>query len=406
MFGEFWLLLFLALVIVGLAGRYGFLVALGGMGLVVVALAWVWSRLSLERLTYSRTLSRHRVFPGEEVSLAVSLTNRKPLPLTWVRVDDDFPEGVDLEGKQLAITSRRKVNSLVHSTSLGRYERVRWEYRLRCRERGYFRLGPAQVRTGDLFGFFPRVRHDLAGEFLLVYPRAVPLPELGLPARRPMGDRRGVERLHQDPARPMGIREYTPGDPMKFVDWKATARHGNLQVKVFEPGVTPLLMLLLNIDTVGVTWGGYVPQNLERVVTAAASVAQGALAEGYSVGYASNGKSVQYELPMRVPPGRHPQQLPLIFESLAMASPYVACPMEEVMVQEAAHLPLGATPVLITAIMTPGLAESLSTLLRRGQSPVVLWLADWPPEGLPEGATCHNLAPHFAQMEQERAKAR
>ena len=50
MLGSVWGFLFFVLVVMGLAGGYPVLAAVGGMGLLVAGGAWVWSRLSLERL--------------------------------------------------------------------------------------------------------------------------------------------------------------------------------------------------------------------------------------------------------------------------------------------------------------------------------------------------------------------
>jgi len=43
---------------------------------------------------------------------------------------------------------------LLNTFSLRWYERVRIQYRIQCQERGYYRLGPARVISGDIFGLF------------------------------------------------------------------------------------------------------------------------------------------------------------------------------------------------------------------------------------------------------------
>ena len=73
---------------------------------------------------------------------------------------------------------------------MGWYERIRWDYRLKCSERGFFRLGPARVESGDLFGFYNSQMTVDDQDYVLVYPRVVPLTDLGLPTWRPLGYRR------------------------------------------------------------------------------------------------------------------------------------------------------------------------------------------------------------------------
>ena len=405
MLGSVWGTLFLALVVMGLAGEHPVLAAVGGMGLLVAGGAWVWSRLSLERLDFERTLSANRAFAGDEVLLRITVTNRKPIPLAWVRVMDSVPEGLELVEHPLEWDPKLLVQNLVHRVSLGAYERVRWTYRLRCTRRGLFRLGPASLRTGDIFGFFPRQHSMTEQDFILVYPRTVPLPDTGLPARWPVGDRRGARRLYQDPARPSGVRDYLPGDPVKHIDWKATARRGGLQVKVFEPGASILAVPVVNVDTIGVPYGGAIPHHLERVLTTAASLTEEALGHGLNVGLITNGKSALYDHPMSVAPGRSRQQLDMIYEALAMVTPYVGSPIEEQLLMAARRLPPGVTLVLVTAILTTELRQSLQLLLHEKRVPMVLWVADFEPERMPVGVPWWDLAPYLASLEEEHGDA-
>ncbi|MDI9549175.1 MAG: DUF58 domain-containing protein, partial [Chloroflexota bacterium] len=58
---------------------------------LVQATAWLWQRTCLDALTYRRQLGVNRLFFGEETDLRVEVTNAKPLPLSWLRVEDVFP---------------------------------------------------------------------------------------------------------------------------------------------------------------------------------------------------------------------------------------------------------------------------------------------------------------------------
>ena len=93
---------------------------------------------------------------------------------------------------------------MVHRTSLAWYERVRWEYTVKCENRGFYRIGPARLKSGDLFGFFGSEKELAVNDYLLVYPRIVPLPEMGMPAARPLGETRGGIAIFQDESRAVG----------------------------------------------------------------------------------------------------------------------------------------------------------------------------------------------------------
>ena len=99
---------------------------------------------------------------------------------------------------------------------------------------------------------------------------------------------------------------------------------------------------------------------------------------------------------MSVNPGRSRQQLDMIYEALAMVTPYVGSRIEEQLLMAARRLPPGVTLVLITAILTTELRQSLQLLLREGRVPMVLWVADFEPERMPVGVPWWDLAPYFA----------
>ena len=116
-------------------------------------------------------------------------------------------------------------------------------------------------------------------------------------------------RIFEDPARPSGIREYRQGDPLKIVDWMATARLQSLHVRSFEPTSTTTVMLVVAVETMSRRWEGYSRVFLNRVVTAAASVASYSAERGYVLGLFSNGSPILADRPMKVPPSRSPEQL-------------------------------------------------------------------------------------------------
>ena len=235
MLHELWVIVFVVLIGIGIFAGEGLLIGFSVMGLLVVGTSRLWNKASLENLTYEREFSQRRVFMGEKATLTITLTNRKPLPLGRVRVEDDMPACMTLEGADVVNSPNPEAHTLRHSTSMSWYERIRWTYEFQCDRRGYFRVGPSYLRSGDLLGFFGSERESQDRDYVLVYPRLVSLPEIGIPSARPLGETRGGIRIFEDMARPMGLRDYQTGDALKTVDWKASARMQELQVRTYEP---------------------------------------------------------------------------------------------------------------------------------------------------------------------------
>ena len=88
---ELWLFFFAVLVVTGIITGQVLIGGFGILGLIVGSIAWLWNRLSLEEVTYERSLARNRAFVGDEVPITVSITNKKPVPLGWLRLYDRIP---------------------------------------------------------------------------------------------------------------------------------------------------------------------------------------------------------------------------------------------------------------------------------------------------------------------------
>ncbi|MHB1134665.1 MAG: DUF58 domain-containing protein [Chloroflexota bacterium] len=394
MFGEGWhLLIGLLLLLSILWGNLPLFVLSLALALVAL-LAALWGRYCLDGVTYGRHLSQTRAFCGEEVELTVVVANRKLLPLPWLEVEDELPAALALSPARLTVTHKAGRAALRNLFALRPYERVRRHYRLRCETRGYHAFGPAALRSGDLFGLARRELSLEAEDHLLVYPRLVPLARLGLPAADPFGDR-GLRRwLFQDPLRTVGVREYVPGDSPRRIHWAATARLGELQVKVYEPTTTYRLVVVLNLNTFGDFWWwlGFDRQALELGITVAASLANWAVERGYQVGLLANGNAGLADLKIKVPTSRDPRQLTHVLEALARVLPFATMPLPQLLAEEGRTLPNGATVVLVTCLLDEAIISQLRRLRAAGHPVALLLVGKDAPHFAEPGLIVHRIA--------------
>jgi uncharacterized protein (DUF58 family) len=349
--------------------------------LLTAGMTRLWDRWSLVRVSYQRELSQPRAFPGDEVELVIRIANRKPLPLVALAVREIVPANLEVRGhdKRLDTEGRQMLSRI---TSLRWYESIVWRYRLRCTARGAYRLGPAQIEGGDPFGFYRTLKEIPERTSLIVYPRLLPLEELGLPPRHPLGDLR-ARQLIRDPLRTIGVRDYHPDDPLKDVHWTATARTGALQTRIYEPTTAREVAIFLDLDSFERYWQGIDEQQVERLISAAATVAQAGLDDGYAVGLYVNGAPFEYEQFVRLPPGRSPAQIERIMETLARLTPYSVTPMARLLRATAADLPWGATLLLISAIAPEGTRAALLRQCERGRNVTWLYLGEDRPPPVP-----------------------
>ncbi len=363
----------------------------------VLARLWVWR--AWKRLEIRRDFDDH-AFLDEVVPLRLRLTNTGRLPIPWVRVEDRLP------ARLAAVDAYRAAVSL-----LPRETRV-LEYRVKAVKRGYYPIGPLRVELGDVFGFHTRELMTASPSYLTVYPKIVPLAALGLPSKSPFGSLKTHEIIYEDPARVVGVRDYTRGDSLRKVNWKVSAALGRLQVKKLEPAITldTLIFLNLNLDEYDLA---YADGASELAITVAASLAAHLAERRQPVGLISNGRDLAappdeaeeerprglsapqpWEIDRRgvdelgfatpqslaprerpsiaVPPGKGRAHLMRVLEALARAQVRPGQPLASLLRQQAVRLPWGSTVVVITWGRAFGLVEALLNLRRAGFNVVVV----------------------------------
>jgi uncharacterized protein (DUF58 family) len=396
--GNYWLLFSAALLILSLIINQIPLLLVSLIFFLTGSIARIWDRYCLSRIEFRRKLSSERAFFGDNIHLEISVANRKPLPLPWFQIEEEIPADISvtsdsslLSGQEESSNSsemaelyqkvtygwynRDNRTNISHNLSLGWYNRITRRYPVHCNRRG----GPTRIRSGDLFGIFSRESHIMKQHYLIVYPKMVPLEQLGIPSRQLFGDIRTRSHIFEDPVLTMGIRDYQFGDSLKRVHWKATARTRKLQTKIFELTTTTDIALFLDVRTTNLTVFGVVPELLELAVVTAASISNHTISEGYRTGLYVNQKKRFPDEPMRIPPGQHSNQMMHILDALAQVTAFEAMPITRLLQNESRNLSWGSTIMVISAYVTDELLSALYNMKRSGRKVVLVTIGDQTP---------------------------
>lgn len=204
----------------------GALLAAAALGLLMVG------RL-LNGLRVREALVPQEVFAGERLTLRVRVINPTLLPVPLLRVQVHFP-------RRLAEPTVRWLAALPPG------EMLDLTLPLRPVQRGVYALGQTRLEVGDWLGLWRR-----AGEVpapLRVY--VFPAPDVGpLPLAQPR-QLHGETSVPWSPVvawQPVGLRPYQRGDPLRWMAWKASARHGQLMVRQFPPVRQHAHLLVLDL---------------------------------------------------------------------------------------------------------------------------------------------------------------
>jgi uncharacterized protein (DUF58 family) len=245
-------------------------------------------------------------------------------------------------------------------------------YSLTGRRRGYYPIGPLMTLGGDLLGSATYEHRYQRDDFVIVYPKIVALRTLGFPSQSPMGTLPSREHLFEDPSRILGVRDYQPGDSLRKMDWKTSARLDSLQVRRYEPAIALETAVFLNLAETDYPLA-HRREATELGIVVAASLAVHLGEQRQAVGLVSNGRDPLAEsagtvptLPLRK--GReHVMNILDLLARIEVASEQEnAVPFLDLATRKSLRLPWGSTAVLVTAREVEGLMGLLLGLRRRG----------------------------------------
>src|SRR4051794_663679 len=318
-----------------LGGRLLGLVQLAVLAVATVLLlvgAYVWVRIKAPELAARRSF-RELLQVGVEgrVDLSVTATRRT----TTVAVADASAHG------------RRAARFLL--PPLVRGEEGRAAYRFPTDRRGRFEIGPLRATITDPFGLVSTSRRLLGTEQVIVYPHAhdiVAPPDIGgLDLDR---DHPAVCARVETSGDFMTLRDYAPGDDLRHVHWRSTARRGHLMMRQNETRRRAPVLLMLDVRP-----ATHDRASFERAVEATASIATALDRAGrpFEVAWSTG-------TPVGAPGRRH---LAYIMDELAIVEPHGA---DRLLITKTRRR-TGAL-VAVVGRMQPNDATALGLLVRDG----------------------------------------
>lgn len=322
------------------AGRSMYLFAYGSLLLVVATIVSGRRKLPLEG---QRSDTRPRVREGEILNIEIGLTARRRL--STIVLEEQIPDKLG-EAVRLPIATLHSGDEVHHS------------YRLQCRRRGAYTVGPLVARWGDPVGVTQR-EMELAPPFeVLVHPSIEPV--VTRPLTRQWEDppiRPPVSKPWHSGMEFYGMREYAPGDDLRRVVWQAYARTGKVLVRESEQGVTDQVTVILDNHPHYHT-REEPSESFETAVRAAASLAVKYLVDGYTVTVHVN------DGPLIRPQRGSAAQIPVL-DALARLE-FGKAPITQTITTLAADPRRDAHTILITPRLGAKEAAQLKLLVNKG----------------------------------------
>jgi uncharacterized protein (DUF58 family) len=360
--------------------------------ILLVALANVSSRAWLAGLDCEREIDVETVQQGQAAQIEVRVTNRRGFPIPWIYVEDMVPAYCQRSGDHSRLAVLMPGRSLLI------------QYKLTFPRRGYHRIGPMMMESGDVFGLQKRFKSGQRQDYVSVLPTIAYIDTFNVASKRPQGPVKSTNKIYEDPSLLNGLREYQPGDPLNRIDWKASARTDELVTKIFDPTTVTGATMVLDLHA-----DSYKPEEAELrqelAITTTASIAYLLQLSGEQLGMITNGldaaEIAQYEIkakrelsreeieetlaqeqdsdrlsPLQVPTTKSPIQAQLIIENLARIKPGFGLSVSDMIIEEFRSLPRDATLIPVVPYVDEKLAITLAEMKLAGFSVSVFLIRD------------------------------
>jgi len=347
---------FLLLCAVSMGNRMYLLLSL----LIAIAwgLAYVSVRTAEKSVQVSHGLNNTKVNRGDSVAMEVSVSHKSILPIAPVSL-------------KMRATSNTPAGT-IHLTELG-HRKQKVAYRFNAEHVGAMFPGVESFTVSDVFGLFKKEhKPEHAGNELLVLPVPFDVEPLTFAA----GDM-GVEtmkRAMEDPSSPSDFRSYQPGDPLKRIHWKMSARKQEIIIRQFDEPALPDALVLMDTATPSLPEGidplkmGYLQ---DAVLETVASVVN---------------CQISHENPVRLPiVGDRPMEyhgtmgLPILLEELARVTFNETEKFERVIMMQMNDLRKTGAVVIVTTRLTSVLVDLIGRMKRMGPN-VRLYLITFRPK--------------------------
>jgi uncharacterized protein (DUF58 family) len=341
------------LILAGIATRQGGFLSLAIPLMIYLAISLLYEP-EPPRLKVTRILSNDRVNPNQPVTISLTITNEGER-LEEIYLEDTIPVALRvIDGSSTLLTTFQPGQSMTLTYAV-------------AGQRGLYRFSAVRTTVRDPVGLFEKEAIFEAPAQLFVLPEIVKVRQIAIRPRR-IGVYSGLIPARQGGSgiEFFGVREYQLGDPLRWVNARASARYDQkLFINEFEQERMADIGLILDARQQSDVRLGQ--QSLfEYSIQAAATLTETFLGSGNRVGLFIYGRSLDWTFP-----GYGKVQLERILRALARAEQGDGRIFENFEYLPTRLFPPRSQLVLISPLLRPD-PEMLIKLRARGYQLLVI----------------------------------
>lgn len=249
-----------------------------------------WLQILFCKVTWNYKLSADACFSekqaaeGELIDFEITVENRKMLPIITVKTNIAVDRGLEFQDQSNLAISDKNYRSEIFS--MRGYERVQRNIQLFCAKRGYYHIDRIDFVGNDLFYSHRFLDSRKINSTICVYPGKADARQLMVATQKMTGETVVRSSDCDDPFTFRGIRQYQSFDSIRDINWKASAKTGDLRVNIHDFTADQEIAILLDTE-----WDTLLrPDNLlEESIRIAASMADEFIGKGVMTSMYSNG---------------------------------------------------------------------------------------------------------------------
>ena len=249
---------------------------------------------------------------GDTIQLIATVQNQKTIPIITVKVNVALDRGLEfLDQNNLAVSDKNYRSEIF---SLRGNEEVKREIPLFCAKRGYYSIDQIDFIGNDLFYTKRFLSSQQVNSSICILPGKANAKQLMVATQKMTGETVVPRSDCDDPFTFRGIRQYQNFDSIRDINWKASAKTGDLRVNIHDFTADQEVVILLDSE-----WDTLLKPDslLEESIRIAASISDELVGKGIMTSLLTNGRNCISDQVIQIPAGAHSQHSHSIQYALA-----------------------------------------------------------------------------------------
>lgn len=220
--------------------------------LVIVIILYIlgayWEKISTKNVFLDAYSNKFRINENDKIQLIIEISNKKIVLLPIIKIILNVPSNLKKENYSLNSSSNKNTYDYKMITSLLSFQKVKRRTEFIAVKRGYYLLDDITIELVDLFGISKSYLKFQNKIHFIVHPKPDNLQNLLLESTNMNGEEIVRRWIIPDPILYSGTRQYTLGDSYKDIDWKATAKLGDVHVKKYDYTSDPSIIIFFDVS--------------------------------------------------------------------------------------------------------------------------------------------------------------